>query len=211
MRLPSLPKLPRWWKKAAVGLGVVGVVALVARGRGVKIPTLYWQGAQPWGAERLGNGSLSFGDAGCLETCTTMASDALAGTGFDPSDVNDIVKAAGGFSGSLLILEVAAAAVGLTAPDGERVHSGTGAQADELRSTIDYALQNGGVCAVNVDHSASGPGQHWVLVHDVSGDAYVAADPALAQEITIDRQSLIASSAWNGNPVVVGAAPIYRA
>lgn len=221
MRVPKLPaltkltkRLPPWWWKAALGVAGVGALTLlVGRRAMITIPQLYKQGGDaPWADRDVGFGSLPMKAVGCLETVVTMASNALAGTPFDPGDVLDITREAGAYSGSNMILEAAASSVTLNAPESERIHAGHGAALADLVALMDHALSKGGMAAVNVDaHSPSGDGTHWVLVRGKQGGLYLAADPATGEQITIDPSSMRASSTWNNNPYVVGVAPIYAA
>lgn len=195
--------------------GVVIAAAVVLRHRVVSVGRYFWQGARPWGPMQLGNGGTSIADGGCALVSFTHASNALYGADLDPVDANALVLDAGGFSGSLLVFPTAAAALGLRAPDSERIHARSGASVDELAARIDHALSGGGVAVVNVDRSYGGQGAHFVLVTGRRGGDFVAIDPAgdgdvNPFEITIDRATLTASSTWNRHPVVVGVAPVYR-
>lgn len=175
------------------------------------VPRFYWQGDPEWGHQVLGFSRETIAEEGCLVTSLAMASNALAGTEWNPSDVNDIAVSAGAFRGAALVLELAAEVVGVRALDSERIHAGDG-DADELRAAIRGALGRGGGAIVNVGH---GSPAHFVFVHGEKGGQFIAADPAgdgnvNPFDIHIDASTLQADSTWNNRPYVLGVAPVFK-
>jgi hypothetical protein len=173
----------------------------------LRVPHFYWQGDGEWGGRALGFSRETISEEGCMVTALAMASNTQAGTDWNPGDVNELAQSAGAFKGDLLILELAAEAVGLRAPDDERIHAGDG-DSSELRALMRRALSSGGGALLNVGH---GSPSHFVYLHGEDASGFVAADPALGRDIHIDASTLQADSGWNNRPYVLGVAPVWRA
>ena len=205
--------LPRWAKWLIIGGAVLAVVGGAALG--MKVGTIYWQGDPRWGKRFLGNSSTTIGRAGCLLTTLVMASNTLLGDDLTPDAGNVLVTDAGGFSGANLILEKAAAAFGLRAPDKDRIRKGSVVQ---MRAKIDDALRRGGFAIVHVDkddNDVTKTGDHFVLIHSKSANGvYAAADSAPGKDTMIDAATLTGTAMWDKTPkhyTIVGVAPVFKA
>jgi len=218
-----------------IGLGVAGLLFLFLRGRrmGGTILTYYRQADARWHFVVVGNGGGgphdTIGYIGCMITSLGMSAGALNGTDHDwsPDTVNDLLKTASAFSGVLVILPAAAAALDMYAPDDEdengfrRIHGGlTGFSSIEqkkqaMREMIDKVLDAGGLLLLNVDHTFEGAGAHFILLHSKQGGVYLCADPATGDDTKIDVQTLGNPRVmWGNEPVVydaVGVAPLFKA
>ena len=179
--------------KVLIGVGI----GLFLFGGGVVVSRAVvplWQSAAAWGKKQLGFGTSTIGAGGCLLTLFTMASNALKGTNYTPDVVNEILKSASAFSGSNLVTEKAAAALGLKR--GERVYNAAG-----LRAAVDAALAAGGLAVLQVDHSGDAVGDHFILVNGKNAAGYTAADPAPAKIIQLGPD-LGGAVAWGSSTKV---------
>jgi hypothetical protein len=123
-----------------------------------------------WGDELLGFGKSTFGGAGCLMFDLLMAAHALEAKprAFGPKDANDALKKAMAFSGSGLIIDVAAKALGLEAPKREMVMRSSVTEAAFTDAIVD-ALRRG-LVILHVDHDSTRKGgdpepDHFILAH----------------------------------------------
>src|ERR1051326_6173963 len=122
--------------------------------------TVYKQSDAKWHTQLVGDGTGehdTFGFVGCMVTCLTMAQNQLLGTNDTPPQVNTTVKDAHGFTGANVLLPTAAAAVGLSAPEAQRIR-GTlvDRNVDALRKLACETLDAGGVALLHVDHNNAG-------------------------------------------------------
>lgn len=219
MQLPStsaaiqrFQRAPTRTKVLIVGGVLVGLALLLRRVVHFP-PVFYWQGHAPWGPVALGFSNQTIAGEGCLDTCVAMAENAMVGNMFDPGDINDIAKSVGAFSGAAMFLEPACAAVGLRAPDKQRIHSQSGASIAQLRACIDGALAAGGQAFINVDSAFNKAGAHFVLAYDKSPLGYICADPATA-DVSIISMDTLTGEGTAGVAVpycVVGVAPVFAA
>lgn len=163
-----------------------------------------------WHHEIVGFGdqTKTFGNVGCLTTVLTMACNFLRKTNYLPPEVNRLVKAAHGFTGASLIMEKAAPAVGLYAPEIERLRSHVG-DPQLAAHAIDALMVNGGATSVaflHVDHDntaraldADDSGKHFILAYGFSDHTpeFICADPAPgAPPIFINANTMSGKSKW---------------
>jgi hypothetical protein len=149
---------------------------------------------------QLGSGSLNVSGHGCALCTLTMAATAI-GTptthwpkhlrprDLQPPQANDIIKAAGGFSGSNLFMGVAAGALGMTWDEFGRDKFGRDKdlKASEV-SWVDSHLAAGFPVAGHVDYYSSNIGDHWILIVQRRPDGtFVAIDPAYGQRVTLTK------------------------
>ncbi len=179
--------------KLAVGLGAL---ALFLWWRSMSLRSLNILGQAflsngshaPWSGVTLGNGPGLIGPEGCVLTSLTNAwnlfnPDAL----MTPDTANDIIKGAAGFIHDALIVATGAGALGINAPDAQHLKVSAGADVGSMRAVIDAALGAGGAALVRVFHGGNHvDGDHSVLIYGGGGGSYIAADPALARQITFD-------------------------
>lgn len=215
-----MKKLPRWAKWLLVAGGLLVIVG------GVTYKLNYFaQADKRWGKMLLGfSPDGTIGKYGCFLTALTMALSKLKGVVYTPAQMNDIVKKAGGFSAGTanLNLPVAAAAVGLKAPNNERLRVNSNVNPVQvptvtaMRGLIESTLARGGTPIVHVDkdYTPDFLGDHFIVIHKKEDNRYVAADPATGRDMFLNASDLQGQATW-GNPKftfkVVGVAPVYRA
>lgn len=162
-----------------------------------------WQNDKRWGSLRLGDGQSTIGHAGCLLTLLCEAASRQAGrTGITPPHANEALRKAGAFSGSNLIVELAARALGMESPAEEKVKGLPGD--DKLQIALSGALSRG-MAIVHVDHDGDGVGNHFILAISMSAmgakHMYVeCTDSALAKTVRLSWPGLSAQVEWAGVP-----------
>lgn len=171
------------------------------------------QSVAPWAGHQLGRGATSIGSGGCIETAMTMAFNAFnPDTPMTPDIANDIMvqKGAFGVNSSMMILKTGANALGMDMPDDQHIQP---ADVGTIIRILDKALANGGLALLRVYHGSSmSMGDHTVLVHGSSGSGYIAADPALARNVTFDANLRSVDGATWGSRVpyqAIGVAALY--
>ena len=152
----------------------------------------------------------TIGGAGCLLTCFTMIVNFLLGTKYTVAEMNKILVDAGCFSGPLIILEKAAAHMGLKALDSERSRSTTADRdASIMARAIRIIFGQGRLCILHVDLNHNKPGgdvygDHFVVAFELVpgnpafdvGDVVKCADPAPGKVFEIDVASGLGDSTW---------------
>jgi hypothetical protein len=134
----------------------------------------------------LGEGKLNISGHGCALCTLTMAAT-LIGTptphwhlSIDPADltppiVNDILRSAGAFKGSLLVMPKAAEALGMSYVEYGKAQPCTPNDV----TLIATSLLAGNPVAAHVDYKSSGIGDHWILIVERTDSAeFDAIDPA---------------------------------
>lgn len=141
---------------------------------------------------QLGSGSLNIGGHGCALCTLTMAASVI-GTptkhwpakllpmDLDPPAANTIIRKAGGFSGSSLIMGTAAEALGMNYEEYGRSAPLKPTDVGFIRSHLAYAYP----VAAHVDYKSSGIGDHWILVTRRNGASYDAIDPATGRHMVL--------------------------
>ncbi|HEY8258273.1 MAG TPA: hypothetical protein VIG08_11525 [Gemmatimonadales bacterium] len=156
----------------------------------------------------LGSGSLNVSGHGCALCTLTMAATAI-GTAtthwpkdlqprdLTPPKANDIIKAAGGFNGSLLKMGVAAEALGMT-------YDELGKTSDLKQSDVTWIeshLAAGFPVAGHVDYKSSNVGDHWILIAGRRPNGtFDAIDPATGRVVTLTRSPMSSMSDPKGGP-----------
>lgn len=157
---------------------------------------------------KLGSGDLNVAGHGCALCTLTMAATAI-GTptthwpkGLLPQDLtppkaNDIIKAAGGFQKSNLIMGVAAGALGMT-------YDEFGRQKDLVPQDLSWIashLAAGFPVAGHVDFKSSNIGDHWILIMRRRSDAtFDAIDPAYGKLVTLTSAPMSSMLDPKGGP-----------
>jgi peptidoglycan hydrolase-like protein with peptidoglycan-binding domain len=157
---------------------------------------------------QLGSGALNVSGHGCALCTLTMAATAI-GTAtehwpkhLNPRDLtppksNDIIKAAGGFSGSLLKMGVAAGALGMTYDEFGRTSDLKGSDV----SWIESHLAAGFPVAGQVDYKSSNIGDHWILIARRGPNAtFDAIDPATGRLVTLTKAPMSSIGDPKGGP-----------
>lgn len=156
----------------------------------------------------LGNGNLNVSGHGCALCTLTMAATAigtatkhwpknLAPRDLTPPKSNDIIKAAGGFTGSLLKMKEAAEALGMTYDEFGRTSELKGSDV----SWIEHNLGAGYPVAAHVDYKSSNVGDHWILVVRRRSDAtFDAIDPATGRVVTLTKAPMSSIGDPKGAP-----------
>lgn len=150
----------------------------------------------PWGRLILGFGSDSIGLSGCILTALTMAFNYFnpSSTPLTPDTANDLLKQANAFvaNSSSMYVDRGAAAIGMILQDIVSFDGKGTPSADAINamtSFIDKTLSSGGLILLRVDHNRDIglKGDHTIVIYDRTPTGYIAADPALARMIDIDR------------------------
>jgi hypothetical protein len=158
---------------------------------------------------QLGSGDLNISGHGCALCTLAMAATAI-GTpnknfwpeGLLPRDLtapkaNAIIKAAGGFSGSLLNMPVAADALGMTYDEFGRKRK---LKASDV-SWIESHLAMGFPVAGHVDYKSSKIGDHWILIAQRRPDGtFDAIDPAYGKVVTLTKAPMSSVGDPKGGP-----------
>ncbi len=141
--------------------------------------------------DQLGNGGHTIRSAGCYLTALTMASSKITGDqSLNPSIANQRVRAAGGFSGSNLLVDKAANALGMNVTGRQAF---TPSNASQMVSQLDANLDAGRPVVAGVDYksgssSSTSNADHFLTITGRNEDgSYTAIDPAGGHEITFER------------------------
>lgn len=174
-----------------------------------------------WGGVHVGDSTSSIGSVGCLMVTLTMIRNFFYGTNLLPPEANQIIKRSGGYSGALTIVPVAAQALGLSAPESQRIRSAHAGD-PSLVNLVDSALSSGGVAVLHVDHNegnmsssdqlANLAGDHFISVFGKQGSNYLAADPAPGTIIPLNSK-LAGESMWGSTRKfynTVGAFQVHK-
>lgn len=165
-----------------------------------------WQGSPNWRDVKLGKGNATIGRAGCLLVCLTEAIRLLANRSqLLPTTVNDTAIAAEAYVGSLIVLDKAARAYGLTADARDKVELPLSVgNRQPLIDGIKRAL-GAGLGIIHIDHDSETPGgdvdgDHFILATCVDALGVVCLDPALAKETRLLLPTLTADVKWGAVP-----------
>lgn len=156
----------------------------------------------------LGSGSLNVSGHGCALCTLTMAATAigtstkhwpknLSPRDLTPPKANDIIKAAGGFNGSLLKMGVAAEALGMS-------YDEFGRTKDLKASAVSFIESNlaaGNPVAGHVDYKSSNVGDHWILIVSRNANAtFDAIDPATGRLVKLTKAPMSSPNDPKGGP-----------
>lgn len=127
---------------------------------------VYGQGWQPWANDRLGFGppGSTIGRYGCGVTCVAMIRSYAAGYAITPRQMNEQMKASGGFSGDLLIWS--------RTPGYVTTRDYTWVPAD--LGFVRWALENGYLVIAETRLSGT---MHFVVLKGYVGDTFWMNDP----------------------------------
>lgn len=204
--------------KLAIGLGAVALF-LWWRSSMLRSLTVIGQAYMPdgshapWAGLTLGNGPGKIGGEGCVFISLNNAWNLFNPLStMTPDLVNELLKQAGAFMQDALVVATGAGALGINAPDTEHAK---GVDVGTLRNMLDLALSRGGAALLRVFHGSDrANGDHTVLVYGGGGGSYIAADPALARNITFDGnlQSVDGTHWGSGVPYQgIGVQALYSA
>lgn len=149
----------------------------------LSIPNLYSQRDSRWSGLLLGfNTDLKFsiGNYGCLITAYGMYVDKT------PSEMNEIIKDANGFTNGGLFLWSKSIAFGITQTylspryDGPVTPQGL----QKIKESLDAGFP--AVCEIDFNPNTAGEEMHYVLLCGYEGDKIFAADPWVGQIIDLD-------------------------
>jgi hypothetical protein len=160
----------RWW--------ILGFAVLAAAGGGtVYVLQELKQGDPRWGKKLLGQSNkTTIAAAGCLLTSMTLAHNLLHHDNMTPDVANDLILAAGGYSGANMITAPAARALRL-AFDPQRGTLVGGAPAALAAFAAD-ALRRGGVAIVHVTYDEDPEGDHFIVATKLLSDgSFEVFDP----------------------------------
>lgn len=171
------------------------------------------QGDPRWATMHVGFSTSTMADVGCFFTSLLAASNMLLGRAVLPPDAMPIVKAAGGFQaaqGANLFLPQAAQALGVSAPENERIRAGVGT-ADQIRAKADDILKRGGLVIFNVGYNTPSP-RHFVICNRRGPSGYECMDVAgpTASMMNIDAASLSGRRTATKLYVVCGVAGVFK-
>jgi len=168
---------------------------------------LFKQADRQWSRERLGLGTSTIGASGCLLCSLLMAKQQLLPSEptILPPDGNALLLAAKAFHGSSLSVPVAAKALGLSAPDSERLRG-----VPDDRAAIEAALSKG-ACVLHVATDGGRTGRHFILALRIEGDEVVVADPALGKEVRLmlNRLTFVMWGKKQKSYRIVGVVPVH--
>jgi len=136
--------------------------------------TQYSQMDPNWKNEKLGfDNESTIGSYGCLLTCMAMVASAY-GREINPHELNNKMKAAGGFQGPLVIpAQLPKVVPEVAFKDFERCHDHPAPLGQ-----IDAYLAAGKPVIVEVDYSPKdGLQNHWVVLYDKKNSDYLLRDP----------------------------------
>ncbi len=153
-----------------------------------------------WNLEKLGDGSTTINDYGCVITSIAMVMSKVYNKYITPVEINTKMKEVNGFTGAnknLFIwrkLEEAFSKLKLK-------HSANYTSIAAPTDIIDSALKNGNHILVRVDYNLQtiAVNAHWVLIVDKDGNDYIIHDPWLtpADQKKISLLSKYAKSDWS--------------
>jgi hypothetical protein len=162
----------------------------------------------------LGSGSLMMPGHGCALCTLTMAATAIGSPtehwrgDLSPGELtpllsNEIIKRAGGFSGSALVMPLAAAALGMSYLEFGRTEA--------LRPSdvgfIDSSLYAGFPVAAHVDYKRNEASGHWILIVQRNGDGtFVAIDPATGRALRLTRSPMSSVETQRSQPKAAAVA-----
>jgi hypothetical protein len=154
------------------------------------------QGDAQWRAGQLGEGSRTIWGHGCALCSLTMAAtvigsptkpwleyrDDLEPKNLTPPHANAILRKAGAFNGSSLIMPRAAEALGMSYEEYGRAKD----LKPEDVALIDCHLTYGYPVAANLDYKGSAAGDHWILIVQRFGDyTFGSIDPSYGRELRL--------------------------
>jgi hypothetical protein len=160
-----------------------------------------------WGKTFVGNSTELVENVGCMATAAIASANMMKGRVMRVDDGIQIIKNAGGFSGSLLILDTAMKALGCYSSDAERVRNSR--NIPELRAKIDNTLERGGLAMIHVDYDLSTPtSNHFIVCYGREAGKYLCMDPAGGALIALD-ENLHVQRTQTRHYDATGVAPLW--
>lgn len=167
------------------------------------------QGDPRWASMPVGFSSEPSSKVGCFFTTLVAARNMLKSGELLPPAAMEILKKANAFSGALLVLPTAAAALGVSAPESERIRAGVGTD-EQMRAKADDILRRGGLVIFNVGYGNKTP-RHFILCNRRGPNGYECMDvggPSSAL-MNISASSLSGVRNSSRTYVVVGVAGVF--
>lgn len=179
-----------------------------------------------WGARPIGASKVTIGRAGCLLTDLAMAKNlyeiaSVPPKVITPIEADAICVSANAYQGALLLVERAAKALGMRAPESERLRCKKGDP--RVPALVREVLLKGGFAVVHVDHDSTLPdgdpeGDHFVLAFrlvkpDVGPEHFECADPAPGRTVWLDTKDCMGTCMWGSTLKTyraVGVIPLWR-
>lgn len=177
----------------------------------------FWQGDARWRHDSLGLGDSTMAKAGCLVTALTLGAHWLGvkTPDFTPGDANKLLKKhAACWSGSNLIMQLAAKHLGLLCPADKRLKARFGDPG--LAKLLEETLEAGDAAVIHVstDGDPADGGEHFLLAYKLEAGEVFCADPALGALVTLPLHKLEAKVMWREKQKlyqVVSVAPLSAA
>lgn len=152
----------------------------------------------------------SMANDGCFFTSLVAARNMLLGTAMLPPEAMQIAKRAEAFQGVMLILTKAAQALGVSAPESERIRANQGS-VEDLRQKADDILRRNGIVIFNVGYNAP-TSNHFLICNRRSANGYECMDVAGTKPhfMTLDPTSLQGQRTASKRYITVGVAGVFR-
>ena len=152
----------------------------------------------------------SMANIGCFFTSLVAARNMLVGGSMLPPEAMQRAKDAQAFQNQLLILETGAQALGVSAPEGERIRAGAGS-VEQLRDKADDILRRNGIVIFNVGYGSREP-RHFLVCNRRSASGYECMDVAGTKPylMTLDPASLQGQRTATKRYIAVGVAGVFR-
>ena len=165
-------------------------------------PVKFWQGAKPWGPEKIAPG-VSMGGSGCVISTAAITLSMLLNRTITPMDVltmcrktsGALVNGKGKPPGSRMVWPMVLKAFGVKCDDSIASVPGLKGLHDFGKNRLDsnenlaLALAEAmtrGLAAVRVDIDENGTGDHTIACVGRDGPSFVCSDPAINKLITLD-------------------------
>jgi len=192
-----------------------GAAASTARGGAMNITNgkdffQLAQGDPRWASLPVGFSTKTMANVGCFFTSLVAARNMLLGGSMLPPEAMQLVKRQEAFQGVMLILTKAAQALGVSAPESERIRANQGS-VEDLRMKADDILRRNGIVIFNVGYN--GPtADHFLICNRRSAGGYECMDVAgtKAHSMTLDPTSLQGQRTASKRYITVGVAGVFR-
>lgn len=168
------------------------------------------QGDPRWASLPVGFSTKTMGNDGCFFTSLVAARNMLLGGSMLPPEAMEIAKRQEAFQGVMLILTKAAQALGVSAPESERIRANQGS-VEDLRAKADDILRRNGIVIFNVGYNAP-TSNHFLICNRRSASGYECMDVAgtRAHFMTLDPSSLQGQRTASKRYITVGVAGVFR-
>jgi len=152
----------------------------------------------------------SMANVGCFFTSLVATRNMLLGGSMLPPEAMQLAKRAEAFQNDLLILSTAARALGVSAPESERIRANE-EPVEKLRAKADDILRRNGIVIFNVGYNSTAP-RHFIICNRRSANGYECMDVAgtKAHFMTLDPTSLQGQRTASKRYITVGVAGVFR-